>query len=301
MRVLIAGVTGYLGSHLAEALADAGHSVEGTSRNPGNRRAIEGVTRMHRWSTDEPLLAEAIAGTDAIVLLTGESVLGRWTAGKKRKLYDSRVGAARNLVRGIAASAHKPSVVVGGSAVGYYGDRGEDLLSEDAPSGTDFLARLTADWEAAIGEVAGLGVRAVHSRTALVLGKRCTFLRPMLPIWRLGLGGRLGSGAQWWPWVHVDDLTGALRHAIETPGLRGAVNVVAPGIVRQREFSKALGRALGRPAFTWAPAFAIRLVLGEMSNEVLTSKRVQPTVLAHEGYQFAYPSVDRALEDAVGR
>ena len=302
MKILITGVTGYLGGKLALALEGAGHQVVGTSRDPARAGTIPGVSHLHAWAPlDEPVPEEALAGVDGIVHLVGEPVTGRWTAAKKRRLYDSRVESARNIVRGIEASSDRPSVIVGGSGIGYYGERGDDELPETEAMGTDFLANLSADWEAGVLDAERLGVRAVVSRTGLVVGKGSPFLRPQTPLFKLGLGGRMGSGNQWWAWVHVDDFTGLIRLALENESIRGPMNVVGPHAARQRDFAKLLGRALRRPALTWAPAVVIKLMLGEFAGEVLTSKRGIPEVALTAGYRFAYPGLEEALRDAVAR
>ena len=300
MKVLITGVTGYLGGKLAIALEGSGHEVVGTSRNPSRAGAVPGVSHLFAWSpTDEPLPADALAGVDGIVHLVGEPVTGRWTSAKKRRLYDSRVDSARNIVRGIEGSSDRPRVIVGGSGIGFYGDRGDDELPETEAVGADFLAHLSADWEAAVLDAERLGIRVVVSRTGLVVGNGAPFLRPQMPLFKLGLGGRLGSGNQWWAWVHVDDFMGLVRLALENNALRGPMNVVAPHPARQRDFAKLLARALRRPGLIWTPAIAIRLLLGEFAGEVLTSKRAVPEVALSAGYHFAYPDLEPALRDVV--
>ena len=300
MKILITGVTGYLGGKLAIALGHAGHQVDGTSRNPARAGAITGVSNLHAWAPlDEPLPASALEDVDGIVHLVGEPVTGRWTAAKKRRLYDSRVKSARNIVLGIEASNYRPGVIVGGSGVGYYGDRGDDELSESESQGTDFLANLSADWEAAIFDAERLGVRVVVSRTGLVVGENAPFLKPQLPLFKLGLGGRMGSGNQWWAWVHIDDFTGLTRYALENDSVRGPMNVVAPHAARQRDFAKLFARVLRRPALTWAPAMVIKFILGEFAAEVLTSKRGIPEAALTAGYRFAYPGLEEALRDTV--
>jgi uncharacterized protein (TIGR01777 family) len=302
VKILITGVTGYLGGKLATALTGAGHEVVGTSRNPSRAGAIDGVSHLFAWAPlDDPLPADALAGVDGIVHLVGEPVNGRWTAAKKRLLYDSRVESARNIVRGVEASPQRPSVIVGGSGVGYYGDRGADELPETEAVGSDFLAHLSEDWESAVLDAERLGVRAVVSRTGLVVGRGSPFLTPQLPLFKLGLGGRLGSGEQWWAWVHVDDFTGLIRFALENATVRGPMNVVGPHAARQRDFARLFGRALRRPGLVWAPAIAIRLILGEFAGEVLTSKRAIPEVALSAGYKFAYPDLESALRDAVAK
>jgi uncharacterized protein len=300
VKILITGVTGYLGGKLALALAAAGHDVVGTSRDPARAGKIAGVGHLYAWAPlDEALPADALVGVGGIVHLVGEPVTGRWTVAKKRRLYDSRVKSAQNIVRGIEASPEKPSVIVGGSGIGYYGDRGDNELPETEAAGTDFLANLSVDWEGAVLDAERLGIRAVVSRTGLVVGKGAPFLKPQLPLFKLGLGGRMGSGNQWWAWIHVDDFTGLIRFALENESVRGPINVVGPHAARQRDFARLFSRALGRPALTWAPAVMIKLILGEFAAEVLTSKRGIPEVALQAGYRFAYPGLEEALREAV--
>jgi uncharacterized protein (TIGR01777 family) len=301
LRVLITGVTGYLGRNLCLSLTEAWHQVVGTSRDPANAN-VPGLLQAYAWEpATQRLPAEAIEGVDAVVHLVGERVVGRWTAAKKRKLYDSRVESARNIVRGMQNVQVRPKVFVGGSAIGYYGDRGEQELTEAAGQGDDFLAGLTADWEQAANEAESLGVRVVNSRTGLVVGAGAPFLKPMLLQNRLFAGGPLGSGKQWWPWVHIADFVGAMRFALENGIVHGPMNVTSPIPSRQRDFAQTLARVLNRPSIAWAPAIAIRLVLGEMANEVLTSKRVLPVVLREAGYEFRYKDLENALRQALGR
>ncbi len=301
MKILITGVTGYLGGKLARGLTEAGHQVVGTSRRPTGQ-STPNVDRLYAWAPlDQPLPMDAIAGVDGIVHLLGEPVSGRWTAAKKQRLYDSRVESSKNIVRGIEASPHRPQVIVGGSGVGYYGHRDDDELPETEPAGNDFLGTLSRDWEGSITDASRLGIRTVLSRTGLVVGKGAPFLKPQLPLFKLSLGGRLGSGKQWWAWVHVDDFIAIIRFALENDNVRGPLNVVSPQAIRQRDFAKVFGRAIGRPAITWVPSIAIRTVLGEFSGELLTSKRVIPKAVLQAGYRFAYPSLEEALREALGR
>lgn len=303
MRVLIAGVTGYLGSALCASLVADGHEVVGTSRDPG--RAIEsvlGLTMAVAWSpVDAPLPVDALDGVDAVVNLVGEPVAGRWTDAKKQRIRETRVVGTKNLVRSIEVASARPGMLISASAVGYYGDRGDDELPEPEPPGDDFLAGVTEAWERAAEPAAVLGLRVVRLRTGLVIGRGSPFLRPQIPLFRLGLGGTLGSGKQWWPWVHIDDWVGIVRYAIEHDSLAGPVNATSPAPVRQREFAKAIGRVLRRPALLPGPAFAIKLVLGEFAFEVLTSKRVVPGAAVEARYTFAFTDVEVALRDALGR
>jgi uncharacterized protein (TIGR01777 family) len=303
VRVLIAGVTGYLGGALCASLIADGHEVIGTSRDAGRAiEAVPGLTRAVAWSPAAgPLSADALDGVEVVVNLIGEPVAGRWTYAKKRRIRETRVEGTENLVRGIEATYVRPSVLVSASAVGYYGDRGGDELTESEPSGHDFLAVVTDAWERAAEPAMALGLRVVRLRTGLVIGRGSPFLRSQLPLFKLGLGGSLGSGKQWWSWVHVDDWVGIVRYAIVHETLAGPVNATSPSPARQREFAKAVGRVLRRPVLLPGPAFAIKLVLGEFASEVLTSKRVLPSAAAEAGYAFAFTDVEVALRDALGR
>lgn len=294
-------MTGYLGRNLCLGLTEAWHQVVGTSRDPANAK-VPGLLEVYAWEPSvQPLPAEALRGVDAVVHLVGEPVVGRWTVAKKRRLYDSRVESARNIIRGIEASSFHPKVLVSGSAVGYYGNRGDQELTESHVRGDDFLAGLTEEWEQAVSEAEMLGIRIVNSRTGLVVGSGASFLRPLLLQNRLFVGGALGSGKQWWSWVHLIDFVGAIRFALENETLHGPMNVTSPNPARQRDFAKTLGRVLHRPTLAWIPAVAIRFALGEMANEVLTSKRVLPRVLRDAGYEFRFEDLDRALREALSR
>ncbi|MCI0778622.1 MAG: TIGR01777 family oxidoreductase [Chloroflexi bacterium] len=302
MRVLITGVTGYIGRALTRSLAGAGHEVVGLSRYPFQAKAaLPELASVHVWlPTEAEPPKEAWDGVDAVVNLVGEPIAGRWTVLKKRAIYDTRIQATRNLIDGIRHLAHRPAVLVNASATGYYGNRGEAELAEPEPPGDGFLAGLTKDWEAAAASAERLGVRVVCLRVGFLIGRGAPFLRPQLPLFRLGLGGPLGSGQQWWPWVHLDDVVGLYRRALEGDGMRGPVNATAPAPVRQRDFAKAVGRVLRRPALLPAPSLAIKLVLGEFAIEVLDSRRVLPRAAEAAGYTFAYTELDAALGDALG-
>jgi hypothetical protein len=302
MRVLITGVTGFIGRALAVALTAAGHEVVGLSRDPQRARAsVPQLARAYGWPNPTSLPPESLRGVAAVVHLMGESVTGRWTRSKKRRIRDTRVLSSVALVDAIRESNERPKVLVSGSAIGYYGDRGEDSLDEKEPGGSDFLASVGRDWEAAAGGAEELGVRVVRFRTGIVLGPGGGFLSAMLPLFKMGLGGPLGSGRQWLPWVHMRDVVGLIRYAIEHDSVSGPLNGTSPNPVRQREFAKALGKVLRRPALFPAPAFLLKLVLGEFSTEVLTSKRVLPAIAEAAGYAFAFPQLEPALRNALGR
>jgi hypothetical protein len=243
----------------------------------------------------------AAEGTDAVVNLAGASIGGgRWNEKRKALLRTSRVDLTERLVRNLEKLARRPSVLVSASAIGYYGDRGEELLSEPSPPGNDFLSQLSAEWEAAAMGAEKLGIRTVITRFGIVLSKNGGALPQMLTPFKLGVGGRLGSGKQWMSWVALDDVVAAIRDAIETSSWRGPVNVVAPNPVRNVEFTRVLARALHRPALFPAPAFALRLILGEMADALLlSSQRVVPQKLLDGRFSFRYAELESALRRAL--
>ncbi len=297
MKVLITGATGFIGSRLCEAFVADGHEPVALSRNPqGARRRVSALSDAYAWSPmDGPPPFEAFDGVDAVVHLAGESVSGRWTPEKKRAIRESRVQGTRHLVDALEQRDAKPSVLVSASAIGVYGDRGDQELTEDAEPGTDFLAQVCVDWEREAQRAEELGVRVVNPRIGIVLGPDGGALQAMLTPFKLGVGGPLGSGRQWWAWVHHDDVVGIIQHAVQNDDFQGPVNATAPTPARQRAFAKVLGRVLGRPAFMPAPAFALKLLLGEFSQELLGSKRVLPERAQQAGYAFGYPELEPAL------
>jgi uncharacterized protein (TIGR01777 family) len=300
MRVLITGATGFIGRRLAARLAAAGHTVTGLSRNPERAAAgVPAVTRFFPWQSGDVPPQPALAGVDAVIHLAGESVDGRWSDDKKRRIASSRVDGTRSLVRSLAAGNPAPAFI-SASAVGYYGDRGDETLTEASGPGGGFLAGVVQDWEREALGAERAGCRVALMRFGIVLGREGGALAKMLPLFRLGLGGKLGNGRQWWPWVHVDDVVSALGAAAVDPW-SGIFNVTAPQPVRQEDFAKALAQALHRPALAPpVPAFALRLVQGEFADEILFSKRVLPRHLLEAGFEFSYPAIGDALNQLVG-
>ena len=292
MRVLVTGGTGLVGRPACDALRAAGHAVTIVSREPGRVPA-----RAIGWDG----LRTAIPETDAIVNLAGESIAsGRWTAARKAAIRSSRVEATRALVDAAAAASPRPKVLVNASGVGYYGAHGDEPLDETAAAGTDFLARLCVEWEAEARRAEALGVRVVVVRLGVVLAPDDGALSAMLLPFRAGLGGPIGGGRQWISWVHRDDVVGLLREAVGNTEYAGPVNATSPNPVTNRDFARALGRALHRPTVLPVPGIGLRLLMGEMATMLLTGQRVLPKVAERLGYAWQQPELPEALERCVG-
>lgn len=292
MRALVTGATGFVGRRL---LAHLDRPVV-LSRNPQKARDALGV-EAHAWDAlAGPPPPQAFDGVDLVIHLAGDPVAeGRWTAAKKRQIRDSRVVGTQNLVAALDKLERKPATLISASAIGYYGSQGDKVLDESAPPSNDFLADVCRDWEAAAQQAAAMGIRVCHPRIGIVLGRGGGALQKMLLPFKLGLGGRLGSGRQWMSWIHLDDLVGLILFAAEMPALRGAFNAVAPHPVTNLEFTKTLGRLLRRPTLLPAPRFALRLALGEFADFLLASQRVVPRVMQEHGYPFRYTHLEDAL------
>jgi uncharacterized protein (TIGR01777 family) len=304
MRVAVTGATGTIGRALVRELVARGDEVVALSRDPerAHERLGEGVeTREWAKPSVEPAPAAALAGADAVVHLLGEPVDQRWSDDAKRAIRDSRVNGTRYLVAGIRDSDPRPPVLVSQSATGWYGARGDEPVDETEAAADDFLARVVQAWEAEARAAEDLGLRVVTTRTGVVLSEDGGALAKMLTPFKLGVGGPVAGGRQYVPWVHVDDVVGAIVCAIEEERLRGPVNVTAPEPVTNRELSKRLGRVLHRPAVAPVPALALKLLYGEMSSIVTTGARVVPGRLAEIGYRFRRPDLDDALRQATGR
>ena len=305
MRIVIAGGSGFLGRALAEALAAAGHRLQILSRQPTTAATgVPGQPQHVHWTPDgtaNGLWTAPCSGADAIVNLAGESIAaGRWTAARKARLRSSRVLATRSLARFIAESEQPPAALVSSSAIGYYGDRGGEALSEDSGPGQDFLAELGAEWEEEAVAAQSERTRVVLLRTGIVLDLRDGALAKMLTPFRLFAGGPFGSGRQFMSWIHRDDWVSLARWAIETPSVRGPLNLTAPNPVTNADFARALGRALNRPAFIPAPGFALKALLGEMAGPLLlSSQRAVPAKALEGGFRFTYPELDAALADLL--
>jgi uncharacterized protein len=301
MKILIAGGTGFLGRPLAAALTADGHDVVLLSRASADRRGARVVT----WTPDGTVgpWASEMNGAGAVVNLAGESIGDRrWTAAQKRRILDSRVLATRSLVTAIQGAATPPPIVISGSAVGYYGPLDDAATTEEAPAGSDFLARVCAQWEREALLAASARTRVVCVRSGLVLERDGGPLPRMLPPFRFGAGGPVGSGRQYWPWIHRDDWIALVRWAIKTPTVNAAVNATAPNPVTNADFARALGRAMHRPAFMPAPGFALKLLLGEMADALLLSgQRAVPAKAERLGFKFKYAELDDALHAILER
>jgi uncharacterized protein len=296
MRVLISGASGLLGHALTRALKTAGHHPIALVRRAPQTDEIQ-------WHPSAPLDPGKLAGCDAVVHLAGKNIAGRWTKEFKRGVLESRALGTRTLATATAESYRQsghPRVFVSASGVGYYGNRSDELLTEESSAGAGFLAEVCKQWEAATTPANDAGVRVVNLRIGVVLARNGGALKPMLPPFRLGLGGRVGSGKQFWSWIALDDVIGAMLFALENDNLRGPVNTVAPTAVRNEEFVHALGKALHRPTIFPLPEWFIRTVLGEMGEELLlTSARATPAKLKAAGYPFAYTRLEDALRVAL--
>jgi uncharacterized protein (TIGR01777 family) len=299
-RVTLTGATGLLGTRLVHALRERGDEVTVLSRNPDKARQALGV-EAHRWDPAAgPAPAEALAGRDAVVHLAGENVAQRWNDESKRRIRDSRELGTRNLVAGLRAAEPRPAALISSSAVGYYGPHGDEPLPEDTPPGDDFLARVCVVWEREAQAAEALGLRVVLVRTGVVLDKDGGALGKMLPFFKAGIGGPVAGGRQLMPWVHADDVAGIYLRAIDDASWSGPVNATAPTPVTNKAFSKALGRALKRPAIAPVPAFAIQILYGDMSEIVTKGQNAVPTRTLELGYRHVHPDLDEALRSAVG-
>jgi uncharacterized protein len=311
MRVIITGGTGLVGSALAKGLAQDGHDVIVLSRNPEKAapKLSKGI-RAERWDASTAEGWGPLAdGAEVIVNLAGESIAGkgllpaRWTAERKRRILESRVNAGRAVTAAVEAASRKPKLVIQQSAVGYYGPHGDEVLTEDTPAGDDFLARVAVAWEKSTLPVEGLGVRRVIPRTGVRLLKAPGgFLRPLLLIFNLMAGGPMGSGRQYWPWIHPADEVKALRFLMENAQASGAFNMTAPNPVTNREFVRVLGKVVRRPAIFPAPAFGVRLVLGELADAlILNGQRAVPKRLEQMGFTFEFPELEGALREVISK
>lgn len=289
-KVLVSGSSGLVGSALIPALQQNGYEITRLVRRSSSQNEIA-------WNPAEPVRPETVSGFEAVIHLAGETIADRWTEAKKRRIRESRVTGTQHLVEALAKAPAKPRVLLSASAIGYYGDRGDEILREESAPGKGFLADVCREWESANAPAAQAGIRTVQTRFGVVLSPIGGALAKMLTPFRLGLGGKMGTGRQWWSWIALQDVVGIILHALKTSSLQGPVNAVAPNPARNAEFTKILGAVLSRPTIFPMPAFAARLALGEMADELLlASQRVEPAKLKASGYVFRQPGLRPALE-----
>lgn len=301
MRVVITGGSGLIGRALARELGGAGNDVVVLTRDPGRVGTLPPGVRAARWDGRTAQgWAPLLDADTAIVHLAGESIAeGRWTEAKKRRIRDSRVVSGQAVMDAIREAPARPRVLIQSSAVGYYGGRGDEIIPEDTPPGRDFLATVCQEWEASTAEAESLGVRRAVARTGIVLAREGGALPVMSLPFKLMVGGPIGDGRQWFPWIHIEDEVGALRFLLEREEARGAFNLTAPHPVTNRDLTRALAQALGRPGFLPAPGFALRIALGEMADSLLQGQRAVPSRLRDLGYTFRWPDLEPALRNLL--
>ncbi len=301
MRVIIAGGSGLIGSALTQYLCAQGHAVVVLSRRPYRVSGLPDGAEVAGWDgSSSEGWEEQVEDADVIVNLAGESIAARrWTYAQKRRLRDSRIQSTNAVAAAIRAAARKPSVLIQASAVGYYGNTGDREVDEQSPAGNDFLADLSQEWERAAA-VEEPGTRLVLLRLGLALSAAGGVLPRVALPFRFFAGGSLGSGQQWAPWIHIDDVTGAIEFLMTSGGVAGPVNLCAPQPARYAAFARAVGGALGRPSFMRVPSWALRLAMGEMADLVVHGQRALPQRLAEAGYEFRYPTLEEALDDLLG-
>jgi uncharacterized protein len=294
-RILVSGSSGLVGSALIPSLKGVGARIARLAR-PGKAQGSSNEERIP-WDPAQPISPDAVSGFDAVIHLAGESLVGRWTASKKARLRESRIPTTAYLARALAQAKRKPQILISASAIGYYGNRGDEVLTEESSAGTGFTADLAREWELASLPAAGAGIRTVQMRIGVVMATAGGALPKMLPAFKMGVGGKLGDGGQWMSWIDLQDVIGAIQHILRSDLLHGPVNLVAPRPVTNAEFSKTLASVLSRPAIFPVPAFVARLAFGEMADELLlASQRVEPTRLISSGYPFRFPTLRQSLE-----
>lgn len=291
MIIVISGASGFIGSALVRALGQQGHDVRSLVRHaPRSSREIA-------WDVDRGTIdRERLEGTDAVIHLAGEPLVQRWTNDARRRIRDSRVKSTMLLADALGSLSARPRVLLSGSAIGIYGNRGDEILDESSAAGDDFLAGVCREWEAAAATAANAGIRVVNVRTGLVLGRNGGMLAKMLLPFKLGVGGRIGAGNQWMSWIALEDYVALSSFCLTAEALRGPVNFVAPAPVTNRDFTRALARALHRPSFFSIPVMALKAALGQMADDtLLASQRVQPSRAVSAGFAFSYPTLEAAL------
>ncbi len=293
-RILISGASGLIGSALVASFKSRLDEVTRLVRRlPQSSNELQ-------WDSMREIPPQLVSGFDAVIHLSGENIAGRWTEAKKRGIRDSRIVTTQNLSQALASAENKPGVFICASAIGYYGNRGDEVLTEDSPSGRGFLAEVSREWESAANPAADAGIRTVNLRTGIVLSAEGGALKQMLLPFLLGLGGRVGNGRQWWSWIHIDDFMAAVQQIVDNLSLNGPVNMTAPNPVTSADFAKTLAKTLKRPAVLPLPASAAKLVFGEFGDEgLLASARVEPKKLLESGFKFRYSELAAALSELL--
>ena len=300
MRVLITGGTGFVGKQLSARLVQDGNEITILTRSlKGSEQAPKGVSYLQGDPTQKGPWQEAIPNHDVVINLAGASIFSKWTDEYKKLIRDSRVFTTRNIIEGISSQSGKKIALFSTSAVGYYGFHGDEELDEESPPGNDFLAHLAIEWEAEALKAEEKGARVVINRFGIVLGEKGGALGQMIPLFKKFIGGPIGSGQQWFSWVHIKDLAEAFAFLMKHPEISGPVNLCSPNPVKNRGLAKALGKALHRPSFMPAPAFMIKLVLGEFGSIILEGQRVLPRRLLKQGFTFQYSDINEALQNIV--
>ena len=302
MKILITGGTGFVGKQLTSRLIEDGHFMTILTRSmKGVKGTSPGMSYLEGDPTKRGPWQEAIKNHDAIINLAGASIFSKWTEEHKKAIRESRVNTTRNIVEGIPSRPERPFTLFSTSAVGYYGFCGDEELVEDSPPGNDFLARIAKEWEEEALKARDKGARVVITRFGIVMGEKGGALSQMIPLFKKYIGGPIGSGKQWFSWVHIKDLAEAFAFLLKHPEILGPVNVCSPNPVRNKDLAKALGRALHRPSLIPAPGFIVKLVLGEFGSVILEGQRVIPRKLLNNGFLFQYPEIDKALQIIVGQ
>jgi uncharacterized protein (TIGR01777 family) len=300
VKILITGGTGFVGTQLTSRFIQDGNEVTILTRSrKGPEKEPAGISYLQGDPTQKGSWQEAIKNHDAVINLAGASIFSKWTEEHKKAIRESRVNTTRNIVEGIPSRPERPFTLFSTSAVGYYGFCGEDELTEKSPHGDDFLARIAVEWEGEALKAKDKGARVVITRFGIIMGEKGGALSQMIPLFKKYIGGPIGSGKQWFSWIHIKDLAEAFAFLLKHPEISGPVNVCSPNPVRNKDLAKALGRALHRPSLIPAPGFMVKLVLGEFGSVILEGQRVIPRRLLDLGFVFQYPDIDKALQSIV--
>lgn len=298
MKILITGAGGFVGRRMAEFFSGSGHTVVGVDRNDPPAIKDPSVFSWIQADTTEPGgWQEAVGSADAVINLAGKNIFGRWSEKTKNEIYESRIRTTANVVA--AFSGNRSQILLSTSAVGFYGDRGDELLGEEKNNGDDFLARVCVDWEKEANRAAEKGVRVANMRFGLIMGRNGGALKMMLPAFKAFVGGPLGTGRQYMPWIHIEDLISAHAFVLSNAGISGPVNCCSPNPIRNEVFARALGKVLGRPTVFRVPKFALSLAMGELGEMILSSQRATPAKLLKHGFAFTYPELETALADLL--